>query len=297
MGRHVSALLIGAGHEVVVLSRHAGRPARPGMSYALFDAAGQRCDAGAIAALDGVIHLAGEPIAGKRWTASQKAAIRDSRVNGTKYLVAQLRQHARRCKVLVAASATGYYGADGGSQPFNEDAPPGDDFLAQVCVAWEEASCAAQDMMRVVCLRTGIVLSREGGAWPELTKALRLRVLPIPGNGRQVVSWVHVADLARLYVAAIGDAGMSGPYNAVAPEPVTYNELMACVARVRGGWHFMPHIPAIALRAALGEMSVELLKSCTVSAGNVLRSGFVYQCPDIRSAVHRLLGATPPPAA
>lgn len=291
VGRRVTALLLSLGNEVVILTRSvAGKKSAGGCSYAVFDAANNTCDVAALQQLDAVIHLAGEPVAGKRWSNRQKELIVSSRVQGTAYLVAMLRQHGARCKTLVAASAIGYYGPDKDPiVPFTENQPPATDFLGDTSRRWEEEELNAADMMRTVSLRIGIVLAKEGGAFYEFVKTAKFGLLPVPGTGRQVISWIHVDDLAQLFVHALTNAGMQGVYNAVAPAPVPTATMMKEIATARKGFLITMPVPAFILQIVLGEMSIEILKSCTVSAAHTVQSGFSFTYPDIGSAVKNLV--------
>lgn len=293
IGRYITKVLITKGYEVVILSRSPRTTSQNGVSGALFDAAAGKCDRQAISRLDAVMHLAGEPVAGKRWTKDQKDKIYSSRVDGTRFLVEQLMEHAPNCKTLVAASAIGYYGADNAAKtPFTETDTPADDFLGKTCRAWEAATHSADTFARVVLLRTGIVLAREGGAFKEFVRTLPLRVLPVLGDGKQIISWIHADDMAAAYVHALENETMSGPYNTVAPTPISNRQLMQTIASTHGGFHLMPRVPAFALKAALGEMSIEVLKSCTVSARHLVDSGFRFRYETPESAVRALLQST-----
>lgn len=290
IGRQLSKMLTARGYEVLILSRHPGTSDQKATKQVLFDAESGKCDKNALAQLTGVIHLAGEPVAGKRWTEAQKSKIFDSRVSGTKFLMDQLREHAPNCKTLIAASAIGYYGADKpGQSPFSEQDTSAEDFLGSTCRAWEAAAHEAEDFSRVVLLRTGIVLSGEGGAFKEFVRTLPLRVLPVLGTGKQIISWIHIDDMASMYLHALENPNLHGTYNAVAPNPVSNKTLMKTIGNSHGGLHLYPPVPAAALRIALGEMSVEVLKSCTVSAEKIQSAGFRFRYNDIQSAVRSLI--------
>ncbi len=291
VGTHVAAMLINNGHQVTILSRNPPTGnTKPGYTYALWNAEKQQCDTNALQQLDAVIHLAGEPVAGKRWSAAQKEKIASSRVIGTRFLVDQLRQHAPNCKTMIAASAIGFYGPDAAPPvPFTEEAPAHNDFLGTICQQWEAEEHKADDFMRTVIIRIGLVMATEAGAFKEFVTPLSLGVMPILGSGRQVASWIHITDLARLMLFALDNSNMRGPYNAVAPHPVSNKELMKTVARIKGGFHIPAPAPSFLLQLMLGEMSIEVLKSCTVSAAKTLGTGFSFTYPDIGSAVKELL--------
>jgi len=230
---------------------------------------------GRIAGCDALVHLAGEPVFGGLPTRSRLDRILASRVDSTRALVQSIAKLsvAERPKVLVCASAIGYYG-DRGDEMLTESTPPGNGFLADVCIAWEEEARAAAALgVRTVSLRIGIVLAREGGALAMLARLFRLGLGGVVGSGRQWVSWIHADDLVAMIRAALGDERWSGVANAVAPQPITNAELTLELARAvhRPAW--LP-APAFAVRAALGEMAGELLGSRRVVPAFAQERGF-----------------------
>jgi uncharacterized protein (TIGR01777 family) len=242
----------------------------------------------AFADVDVVYHLAGESVAEGRWTAAQKARIRDSRVIGTRHLVQGIAQAAPKPRVLVSASAVGYYG-DRGDEELTEAVPPAHDFLADVCVEWEREALAARSIgVRVVTARTGIVLGAGGGALAKMLTPFKLGAGGPLGNGRQWMPWVHVADLARLYVHAADHAEIDGPMNAVAPNPVRNSEFTRALGRQLHRPAFMP-APYIGLRLLFGEFAKVLFASQRVIPQVALDTGFVFQYPDIAGALREIL--------
>jgi uncharacterized protein (TIGR01777 family) len=238
--------------------------------------------------VDTVFHLAGESVAEGRWTAAQKARIRDSRVVGTRHLVQGIAQASHRPGVLVSASAVGFYG-DRGDEELTESAAPAHDFLADVCVAWEkEALAAEQSGVRVVTARTGIVLGSGGGALGKMLTPFKLGAGGPLGSGRQWMPWVHVTDLARLYVHAAEHDSIRGPMNAVAPNPVRNSEFTKALGRQLHRPAFMP-APYIGLRILFGEFAQVLFASQRVIPRVALDSGFVFQYPDIAAALREIL--------
>ena len=289
VGQHLIPLLSSRGHSVTVFSRSRNSKNVNGARLAHWDPEAGVYDTEAFTPLDAVVHLAGAGVADKRWTEARKAEIVNSRVQGTRLLVDALRKHASGCKTFVSASATGWYGADeAGKIPFSEDAPPAPDFLGETCRQWEAEAFCARDFLRTVALRIGIVLGHEGGAYPEFTKGLRFGVLPILGSGTQVVSWVHVDDVAAMFARALEDETMHGVYNCVAPHPVPHRSLMQALAKSKGGLAIPVPVPAFALKIGLGEMSIEVLKSCTVSADKVKAAGFRFRFERIEEAAKDL---------
>lgn len=238
--------------------------------------------------VDAVFHLAGESVAEGRWTAAQKARIRDSRVIGTRHLVQGIVQAARKPTVLVSASAVGYYG-DRGDEELTESAPPAHDFLAEVCIEWEkEALAAGEAGVRVVTARTGIVLGSGGGALAKMLTPFKLGAGGPLGNGRQWMPWVHVSDLARLYMHAAETAAIRGPMNAVAPHPVRNSEFTTALGRQLHRPAFMP-APYLGLRLLFGEFAKVLFASQRVIPKVATDTGFVFQYPDIASALREIL--------
>ncbi len=295
VGRHISRLLTDAGHSVLVFSR-TPKAASGSVRYAAWNPDKEEMDTAPLRDVDAIIHLAGAGVAERRWTPAYKAEIVRSRVDATHFLHRQLAVHAPRCRHFIASSATGYYGPDrDGLTPYHEDAPPYTDFLAEVCRMWEEATFSARAQYdTVVALRTGIVLGQDGGAYPQLAGPMRFGIMPIlGGTGRQVVSWIHIEDLAQMYIdAALGGSGnYQGVYNAVAPQPVTHLQLMRAIAKARGGLAIPAPVPRFVLNLIMGEASVEVLKSCTVSAGKMMAAGFQFAFPEIDTAVRDIAGS------
>jgi uncharacterized protein (TIGR01777 family) len=239
--------------------------------------------------IDAVFHLAGESVAEGRWTAAQKARIRDSRVVGTRHLVQGIAQAAVKPQTLVSASAVGYYG-DRGDEELIETAPPAHDFLADVCVEWErEALAAEQHGVRVVTARTGIVLGAGGGALAKMLTPFKLGGGGPLGNGRQWMPWIHVADLARLYLHAAENGSIRGAMNSVAPHPVRNSEFTKALARQLHRPAFMP-APYFGLRLLFGEFAKVLFASQRVIPRVAVDTGFVFQYPDIVAALREILG-------
>lgn len=292
VGRHLQRVLVQAGYEVIIFTRSPEKqPRHEGVRYAYWNPAGQQCDLRHFGSLSAVIHLAGAGVADKRWTAARKQEIIDSRVEGTRFLVEQLRQYAPECHTLITASAIGYYGPDEASAeiPFTEESSAYNDFLGTTCKAWESASASAAGFLRRVVFRIGIVLGREGGAFPEFEKPQRMGVVPILGSGRQMVSWIHVTDLCRMFLWALEHESVGGVYNAVAPTPASHQEVMHTIARRKGGVKIPVPVPAWILNIVLGEMAVEVLKSCTVSSKKAQLEGYAFQFPRLDEAVNSLL--------
>lgn len=277
------------GDEVTVLSRDPRRAQeRLGVpAAARWDALAAPAPAEALAGRHAVVHLAGEPVA-QRWTERAKRAIRDSRVAGTRNLVAGLADADPRPSTLVASSAVGYYG-DRGAEEVDESTPPGDDFLARVCADWErEAQAAAQLGARVVALRTGVVLHRGGGALKSMLPPFRAGVGGPVAGGRQYVPWIHLDDLVGMYLAALADERWDGPVNATAPEPATNRELSKALGRALHRPAVVP-VPGLALRILYGEMSLVVLSGQRAVPRRARELDYAFTHPELNGALRAAL--------
>jgi len=283
----VVTVLSAAGHEVVRLVRRV--PAR-GEKAVRWDPAKGEVDAAGLEGQDAVVHLAGENIASGRWNAARKAAIRESRVNGTRILCEALAGLARPPKTLVCASAIGYYG-DRGAEVLTEGSPPGAGFLPEVCREWEAASgSAARKGIRVVLLRVGVVLSPKGGALSRMLPPFRAGLGGAIGDGRQYVSWVALDDVCGIVLRALTDERLRGPVNTVAPAAATNREFTATLAKVLSRPAIFT-VPAFALRLLAGEMADALLLSSTrVIPKRLLDTGYAFRSPELEPTLRRLLG-------
>ncbi|HLL85547.1 MAG TPA: TIGR01777 family oxidoreductase [Longimicrobium sp.] len=286
IGKALAERLSSQGHSLRLLFRRPEeqRGLPPGAEAAFFDAYAQVPD-GLLAGCDAVVNLAGENLAA-RWTKERKQRVLRSRVEGTAKIV----KAARDAKVptLVNASAVGYYGARG-AEVLDEDAPPGDDYMAQVCRAWEEAAAPARQAgIRTVLCRIGVVLSPEGGALKTMLPAFRLGVGGRIGSGEQYVSWIHLEDMVSLLVHALTRPDLDGPLNGTAPEPVNNRELTRAIARAVHRPAIVP-TPAFALKLALGPMSAIVLTGQRVMPRKALQSGFTFAHPTLPEALAHLL--------
>ncbi len=286
IGRRLLKNLAANGHSLHVLSRHAGTNLPPGVRLSVWDATRGEPPADALQDVDAVVHLAGEPVA-QRWTAHARQAIRESRVTGTRNLVEALAKLPRKPQVLVCASATGYYG-DRGDEILTESSLPGADTLAQLCVDWEnEAQAAEASGIRVVRVRTGLVLDARGGALPRMLPPFRMGVGGKLGSGKHWMSWIHLEDLAALFQFALANP-VSGPLNGVAPKPVTNAGFTRALAAAVHRPAIFP-VPAFALRLLFGEMSEVLLASQRALPQAAERAGFRFRYPELAPALADVL--------
>jgi uncharacterized protein (TIGR01777 family) len=283
--------LVARGHDVVGLTRGAAKASSNGVRWATYDPADAASVAKALAGTDAVVHLAGENLFAKRWREAFLRRVRESRVEATRTLVRAIAGLPRRPRVLVSASAVGYYGPRPPDETLTEGSPPGDDFLARLCRDWEaEASRAEEHGVRVANARTGIVLAREGGALAQMARPFKLFVGGPIGRGRQVMSWIHVADLVALYVRAVEDARWRGPFNAVAPNPVSNREFAKALGRALHRPSFLP-TPVFALRVVLGKVATVVGSGQRVVPAAALAHGFRFRYPDLDGALAEVYGA------
>jgi uncharacterized protein (TIGR01777 family) len=288
IGTRLVPILRARGDEVTVLSRSPERArAALGVDAVGWDPLAGPAPVQALDGRDGVVHLAGEPVA-PRWSDGARRRIAASRENGTRNLVAGLRAATGRPSVLVSSSAVGYYG-DRGDEPVTEDTPPGHGFLADVCVAWErEADAAAALGLRVVKVRTGVVLDKDGGALAKMLPVFRAGVGGPVAGGRQYLPWIGVDDLVALYVAALDDAAWTGAVNGTAPEPVTNAEFSRHLGRALNRPALAP-VPAFAVRLLYGDMAEIVTTGQRAVPARPLALGFEFGQPDLDAALKRAL--------
>jgi uncharacterized protein (TIGR01777 family) len=295
LGRALSVRLRTAGHDVVVLTRDAAQARRRGspdtesraVRYAHWTPNGEAGDwAKEIDGTDALINLAGAGIADKRWSAARKRVLWSSRILSTKSLVGALRMVTRRPAVLIQGSAAGYYGAFENGPAIDESSPPGSDFLAQLCVAWEaEAQPAVTLGCRLVITRSSVVISRDGGALPKMMLPFMLFAGGPIGSGRQVMSWIHIDDWIEMMLWAIEKSSVSGPVNLAAPEPVTNAEFARALGRAMHRPSWMP-VPGFALRLIVGEMANDaLILGHRILPKRAQECGYVFRHPGVDEAL------------
>jgi uncharacterized protein (TIGR01777 family) len=286
IGCRLTTYLSDRGHRVDSLVRRAPIPDGNEIRW---HPESHRIDRERMEGADAVIHLAGENIAAGRWTPARKERILRSRVDGTRFLCESLASLAARPRVLVAASAVGYYG-DRLDESVDEQSAPGSGFLARVCHGWEEATQSAQQAsIRVVHLRIGMVLAAEGGALAKMLTPFKMGLGGPVGNGRQYVSWIAIDDLMKCIEYVIDHDSLSGPVNAVSPNPVTNAVFAKTLGRVLHRPALAP-VPALAVKAMFGEMGKSLLlEGARVLPKRLLDSGFEFSHADLESALRHEL--------
>lgn len=289
IGRRLTQLLLQQGFQVSYLSR-SSKPV-PNVRVFPWDVHRGTIDPSAVTTADYIIHLAGAGIADGRWTDERKQEIIDSRTQSTLLLARTMLETGHRPKSFVSSSAIGFYGGDTGDRILTESSPAGTDFMGLVTQAWEESVEAVSALgIRTVKLRTGVVLTMDGGALPKLVQPVRLGAGAPLGSGKQYVSWIHADDLCRMYIQAMTDPSWTGVYNAVAAEPVTNAELTRQIAKVLDKPLFLPNVPAFSLRLLFGEMAVVVLGSSRVLNQRIQQqTGFVYSFQTLKSALQAAL--------
>ncbi|HEY4280055.1 MAG TPA: TIGR01777 family oxidoreductase [Conexibacter sp.] len=291
IGRKLVAALLRRGDELTVLTRKPGNAqVRLGgrVDAVAWDPLSEPAPAAALSGRDGVIHLAGEPVA-QRWNDASRERILASRERGTANLVEGLRAADPRPSVLVSASAVGYYGPCG-SEEVNEQTPPGRDFLADVCAAWErEAKAAEQLGMRVVTIRTGLVLDPDGGALAKMLPPFKLGVGGPVAGGRQYMPWIHVDDLVGLYLAALDSDDWSGPVNATAPTPATNADFSKALGAALNRPAIAP-VPRLAMKLLYGDMEQIVTTGQRAVPTRALALGYRFRHPQLDEALRAAVG-------
>jgi uncharacterized protein (TIGR01777 family) len=292
VGKKLTSALLLKGYKVIILSRSvAPEINHKNLSFARWDVKKKEIDTSSIQAADYIMHLAGAGVVNKKWTTSYKQEIVDSRVESSRIIVEALQKHSNKVKAIVSASAIGWYGADKMPvKPFVETDSADGNFLGNTCRLWEESIEPVTGLgKRLVKYRTGIVLSNDGGALFEFKKTIRFGLAAILGNGNQIISWIHINDLCNLLIAGIENENLSGSYNAVAPNPVSNKTLTLKLARALNGKFYLPvNVPVFVLKLMLGQRSIEVLKSATVSCKKILATGFTFRFSNIDEALEEL---------
>ncbi|MBD2767346.1 TIGR01777 family protein [Hymenobacter sp. BT664] len=292
IGTRLAELLIDNGYEVALLSREPAKSSH----YRSFrwDPRAETIDEAAIAYADYIVSLAGASVSDGKWTDERKRDIMTSRLNGLALLHRELAKSNHHVKAFISASAIGIYG-DAGDQLVDEEtspAVPTHDFLADVSHQWELAAAPIVALgIRTIIPRIGIVLSTEGGALPQMARPMKLGAGAALGSGKQYMSWIHLDDLCRLFMAMLEEESWQGTYNAVAPQPVTNQQFTEVLAQVLHRRLLLPKVPAFGLKLAMGEMSDIVLASQNVSARKVLAQGFRFEYPELRGALEALYGS------
>lgn len=289
IGRNLTTLLLAKGYSVSILSR-SEKQNKGDVFYYKWDVAKQTIDEEAILKADYIIHLAGENIAEKRWTAKRKAAIIDSREKSTQLLYSILKKHYKKLDAFVSASAVGIYGAVNGEEICTEDMKPANDFLGYTCQKWEDSIDFIENLnIRTVKIRTGLVLGKNDGFLKKLIPLFKYRLGSSLGSGKQYMPWIHVDDLCAIYLQAISDASMEGPYNAAICDNTTNTLFSKTLARVFGYSIWLPNVPAFVLKLVMGEMAKIVLTGRRVSSDKIEQTGFKFKFNNLEEALRNCL--------
>jgi uncharacterized protein (TIGR01777 family) len=287
VGTHLTEMLIAKGYEVVMLSRKAGM--KNGVRLYEWNPSKGAIDIAAFYNVNHVIHLAGAGIADHRWTDSYKKEIYDSRIQSTQLLVNTIISNKLMLDSFVSTSAIGLYGNDVNGVA-DENYPVASTFLAKVCNDWEtEANKVIPFGIRTVLVRVGVVLAKDSGFIPEVAKPIRLFAGAALGNGKQMLSWIHMEDLCNIYIKAIEDSCMAGPYNAVAPNPASNLDITRKMAVILNRPLLLPAVPLFALRLLFGEVAATLVANQKVSCRKIQEKGFTFSYPTLELALNNLL--------
>ncbi|MGK7394987.1 MAG: TIGR01777 family oxidoreductase [Candidatus Cyclobacteriaceae bacterium M3_2C_046] len=288
IGSRLTDLLVKKGYDVAHLSR--SKTGYERIKTYKWEISKNVMEPEALEKAEYVIHLAGANLSGQRWTESYKETILKSRTESSYLLFQKLQLIGHKIKAFIAASGISYYGADSGPQLVHEDYASGDGFLAYVTREWEKTVQKINKLdMRVVILRTGVVLSTRGGALEKLSIPVKLGLGAPLGSGKQYMSWIHLDDLCNMYIKAMEDSKLQGVYNAVAPQPVTNDTFTRTAAKVLGKPYFLPRVPSFAIKLAVGEMGSVVLGGNNVSSEKVESAGFKFQYEQLEPALRDLL--------
>jgi len=292
LGHALVKTIINHDYHVIILTRSLDKKVNDEkVSYALWDVKARTIDIAAVQKADHIIHLAGAGVIDKKWTDAYKKEIVESRTESARLIVETLANNQHSVKSIVSASAIGWYGEDKiPGKAFTEDDKPDSSFLGETCRLWEESISAAQQLgIRVCKIRIGILLSTHGGAYPEFAKPVKFGFATILGSGKQMVSWIHVEDVCRIFLQAMQNNNMSGSYNAVAPAPVDNKTMMMKIGEAIKGKFFIPvYVPSFVLKIMMGQRSIEILKSATVSCTKIKDTGFTFLYPTLEAALTEL---------
>lgn len=289
IGKALSKVLCEKGHQVRVLSRSKATTNTLELASFHWDIKKEIIDPKALKNVDCIVHLAGENISEKRWTKKQKVIIEQSRVKSAQMLFNACKKNNTWPKSFVASSAIGYYGTFTSQEILTEESQAGNDFLSRIGKKWEKAADLFQEKgIRTVKIRTGVVLSKHGAAFPKMAKPARFGLAAAFGSGKQYVPWIHLDDIVNIFANAIENKKLQGIYNGVAPQHLTNKQLIISIAKGLKKPYFLPNVPSFFFRMLFGEMADILLKGSKVSAEKIMETGFKFKYPTIETAMEKL---------
>lgn len=288
VGRHLCKRLQEKGYDVTILSRTSKKEAA--IPTYTWDLDKKEIEKEAIDTANYIIHLAGVNIGDKRWTAKRKQLIIDSRIKTGQLIFSKIKEQSKDLQTFISASAIGYYGTITSDKIFTETDQPANDFLGNICGKWEQITDRFKDLgIRTVKIRTGVVLTRQGGALSKMITPVKMGIGSAIGTGSQYLPWIHIDDLCGIYIKAVEDTQMDGAYNAVAPDHKTNKEFTRTLARVLKKPFWFPNVPAITMKLMFGKMSEILLKGSRVSADKIKSTGYNFLFPDLENAMTHLI--------
>ena len=289
VGKALCEKLKTKGYDVGILSRSKNTEVE--FKTFLWNPDNNEIETEAIATADYIIHLAGASIADKRWTAQRRKIIVDSRVRSANFIFNQIQNQNKQLKAYISASAVGYYGAINSGKIFTENDAAACDFLGDTCFKWERSASQFKEIgIRTTIMRTGLVLSKTGGALQKMLIPAKMGFASAIGNGKQYIPWIHIDDLCEFYIKAIEDNQVEGKFNVVAPEFQTNQNFTQVLTKVLDKPFWFPKVPAFVLKIIMGEMSDLLLKGSRVSADKIISTGFSFRFPKLEDAIKDLVG-------
>ncbi|MRT94462.1 TIGR01777 family oxidoreductase [Ancylomarina sp. 16SWW S1-10-2] len=286
VGKTLCEKLKTKGYDVAILSRSN----KSEFKTYLWNPAKNEIDPEAISSSDYIIHLAGANIAEKRWSKSRKELIVDSRVKSANLIFNEVKKQNKELKAFISASGVGYYGAITSEEIFTEESRVANDFLGETCAKWESAAKQFETLnIRTTMLRTGIVLTKQGGALSKMSIPVKLGLASALGNGKQYLPWIHIDDLCEIYIKAIEDTDMNGIFNAVAPDSQTNKSFTQTLAKTLNKPYWLPNTPSFLLNMILGEMSVIVLEGSRAASDKILKRGYAFKFPKLEDALNEIL--------
>lgn len=286
IGTQLTQQLLDLNYEIVHLTR--SKNSRFPIRTYEWDIRKGIIEAGALEGVHHIIHLAGESIAAKRWSEEQKKRLFSSRIDSAALLYQYAQKEQSPLKTFISASGINIYGTKTSEHTFTEEDQPENDFLAELTIAWEKAADEFSEKCRVVKLRTGVVLAKDGGALDKISKPIKFGVGAPLGSGKQYIPWIHIDDIVEMYIHALQQETVQGAYNAVAPSPVTNKELTQKIAKTLKRPLFLPPIPGFILKLMLGEMADLVLEGIKASPDKIKQSGFEFKYTAVEEALEEI---------
>ncbi len=290
VGKRLGSLLLSRRHRVAHLSHSKQERANTNIETFHWDIDNKIIDEHCLNDVDTIVHLAGAGIADSRWTDARKEVLINSRTASIRLLYSLMKEKPNQVKSIISASASGYY-SDRGNEPMKEEDPPHTDFLGRCCTLWEKAVDEGNDLgLRVVKFRTGVILDEDTGALPKISAPVKYGIGSPLGSGKQWISWIHLDDVAHMYLRGILDESLYGVYNMSSPHPVTNEELIKKLAAIFKKPLWLPHVPVFVLKMALGERSAVVLGSTKMEVNKIENTGFKFKFPDLKEALKDIYG-------